>query len=412
MQTENLYIYSILKDNKISNINNIRPEYMMDTINSEIYKCMLECVIEKEVINIDTLKDYVYEYGYNENVKKSIINRLISIDKMIAYPADSICSDLKDKYIEKLKDKLVCDLLNKELPLETKVKCINEVNYKLLENINENEVINYQADLNNFINDIDKNEIPMIRKRSIELKNEYFKLMFGDFLRPVVYILAGLPGFHKTSIIINFIKYLTELKKMGLVFTFEDPIDIWRFKYLAIKDSLNFNDLMNFHYTEGMRYKIKQNYTKIENNKIWISHSGYNIQQFINEIDRQMLIRKFDYIVIDYIELFRYNHNDEPRQLKMIMNELRRISIKYLIPIIVLSQIDRRRDEKEDEVTPILKDLYGSSGLEKAARRVMMIGGYRNDNIRHIFVRKSSYTALCNFKIEINLETGGINGIA
>jgi replicative DNA helicase len=135
-----------------------------------------------------------------------------------------------------------------------------------------------------------------------------------------------------------------------------------------------------------------------------------NIKDFIKLVKRQLQNKEFDYILIDYAMRFLYYRKDEATELRIITNELMRLSQEHYMPVILLWQLNREL-EKRSKIKyfiPHLSDMFGSSGADTDCRRAIMIGGERESDERHIFIRKASYSALYDFKIKIDQPSGRI----
>ena len=89
--------------------------------------------------------------------------------------------------------------------------------------------------------------------------------------------------------------------------------------------------------------------------------------------------RSCDLVVIDYIQLMQSDNRyqqDKREKIGEISTGLKRLALKYDVPIIVLAQLSRALEARPDK-RPILSDLKESGDLEQDAD--VVIGLYRDE---------------------------------
>jgi replicative DNA helicase len=403
MVIENTCIYNVIENNNIELIYQINPLHFIDPVNSEIWKNILLCFKDTKKCNTDDIKNYVSIQGYQDLKLKQIISKIESI-KSNYCPLPENAKDKMYKHFCIQKQKELVKILNNEhLTHSIKNNKILEINKQISENNLNNTLTSLQDSIDLYITEMNDNKQTRLNERSISCDINWVKSIFQNYIRPCPIIIGAAPGYHKTTCAINLLWYFNFKKLNGMYFSWEDNIDVLRNKYIAIKKDISKQAIDDGELTEYQKEQIKSLYKK--ENRIWVTDQPYNILQFRREIDRQMSLKDYRFIIIDYIEMFLYNYKDEPKELKKIMNEIVRICNQYMIPVIILSQINY---ENKDTIEPKLRDLFGSSGLEKSARQVIMLGGERSSNVRQVYMRKNSYGGLNKTEIEINQESGRI----
>ena len=93
------------------------------------------------------------------------------------------------------------------------------------------------------------------------------------------------------------------------------------------------------------------------------------------------------FVVIDYLQLIEYDNSGRLSQLEKITKITRSLKVmarELDVPILCLSQLSRKVEERDDK-RPVMSDLRDSGSIEQDADMVMML--YRDD-----YYNKSSST--------------------
>ena len=78
-------------------------------------------------------------------------------------------------------------------------------------------------------------------------------------------------------------------------------------------------------------------------------------------------------VVIDYLQIIRtFDRLQKHEKIELCINELKRLAKELRIAIVVLAQINRGADKRDDR-RPQLSDLKGAGGIEEAADVVMLL---------------------------------------
>ena len=83
-----------------------------------------------------------------------------------------------------------------------------------------------------------------------------------------------------------------------------------------------------------------------------------------------------DFIVIDYLQIMKYDKGREISELGSITRELKYLSKELDIPIILLSQLSRGVEQRENK-RPLMSDLRSSGEIEQDADCIIMV--YRDE---------------------------------
>lgn len=79
-------------------------------------------------------------------------------------------------------------------------------------------------------------------------------------------------------------------------------------------------------------------------------------------------------VCIDYLQIMEYpDANNEVASIRQITSELKRLARQLHVAIVLVSQLRRRGTSESDDRPPALKDLHGSSSIEKDANAVLFV---------------------------------------
>lgn len=163
------------------------------------------------------------------------------------------------------------------------------------------------------------------------------KHFIGEFKKGYIYCIAGRPGMGKTTLLKEIIKY--EKDKKITVFSLEA--------------------------------KIEKFMTGLENHK---NITAYDTIRTIEGIEKVLRDSKPDIAAIDYFQLLICEGNNFDEIYAVASVQLKKLSKKLGIPIIILSQIGRKCEERSDK-RPRLDDFrYTSYGaLQQDADCIMFL---------------------------------------
>lgn len=224
----------------------------------------------------------------------------------------------------------------------------------------------------------------------------------GEFI-----VLAARPGMGKTTLAINFsiliaerlkeenekayeaiyqlededkTKALSNFKESCVVFfSLEMDKEEIAAKFLNIIGGYNF-DLRNFSdWTDWSKNMFYEASLKVKGCPIFIDDSAdltlVDIQAKIQDFQKKYDVKL---VVIDYLQLLRYEKNRRPQnrqeEVSLISRNLKLCAKKFNIPILSLAQLSREIEKRKgDNKKPLLSDLRESGAIEQDADMVMFI---------------------------------------
>jgi replicative DNA helicase len=207
----------------------------------------------------------------------------------------------------------------------------------------------------------------------VDLDNALTGLHGGELI-----ILAARPGCGKTSFAMNIATHvgLAEEPKAAAIFSLEMPADQLLMRLLASSARVDMKKLRGGRLTPHDEEKFQEMAGKLYNAPIYIDDSG-GLSPFDLRAKARRLKQKdprLSLIIIDYLQLMHQKGKVESRQLEVaeISRALKQLAKELEVPIIALSQLSRKVEERKGG-KPMLSDLRESGSIEQDADVVMFI---------------------------------------
>jgi len=183
--------------------------------------------------------------------------------------------------------------------------------------------------------------------------------------------LAARPSMGKTAIAIFFAKQAAYDGNKVAFFSMEMSAQSITDRAILGETDINPEDWRNGSITNFELAQYEDKREKIKKTKLYIYDSS-SIR--VSDIAKICKNEKFDIIFIDYIQLMKSNLGEKTQnrnlELGNISHELKAIAMDYHIPVIALSQLNRRLDASASK-RPVLSDLRDSGELEQDADLVI-----------------------------------------
>jgi replicative DNA helicase len=195
-------------------------------------------------------------------------------------------------------------------------------------------------------------------------------------------IVAARPGVGKTSLVLNMAMHiaLKEEKAVGF-FSLEMPADQLLMRLLASAARVDMKKLRGGRLTPHDEEKFQDIAGQLFNAPLYIDDAGM-LSPFDLRAKARRLKQKtgnLGLLVVDYLQLMHQKGKVESRQLEIseISRSLKALSKELEVPIIALSQLNRKVEERKGG-KPMLSDLRESGAIEQDADVVMFI--HRDDD--------------------------------
>lgn len=367
----------------------LRADHFYNTQNKIMFEAMLSLKSLDEKINIVTI---TRELNRNKNNKwlPSDITSLLE-NGMYRTAIESIEKEIISLY-EKRNFK---ELIQKAL-----VNLDSEENFEII-----------KADLMKNIETTSSDEISIISiaecvEKAIEITEEAYNsngvitgmksgyknldVILNGFEKPSYVVIGARPGVGKTAFSLELAKRLSTNNKI-LYFSLEMPFEQLGQRLLTNITSVPLKNIKNGRITGDTFNRLLYGPNKLSNNKCYVvEKENLKIEDLVSICTSYQRKNGLDGIIIDYFTLLKsYKSFRDNRLLyNYISEELRMLSKKLKINVILLAQCNRKADEKKELQ---LNDLKETANLEQDANVVMFLEQRDDERIKRDHEPREDY---------------------
>jgi len=227
----------------------------------------------------------------------------------------------------------------------------------------------------------DRKSVPGLSTGFVELD-----AMTSGFQNSNLIIVAGRPSMGKTSFCMNIVSNVAVRSGLPVgVFSLEMSKDELMFRLICSEAWVNSHEIRRGIKSKKSWPVITTAADRIYNSPIYIDDttnlSALDIRTRARRLYSELSAenQKLSLIVIDYIQLLRGTTKFESRQQEIseISRSLKALARELNIPVVAVSQLSRRPEERGREGRPQLSDLRESGALEQDADVVIFV--YREE---------------------------------
>ena len=373
--------------------NFLEPEHFSSKINGLIFKTLKKLISNDQIADLNTLKVFL------ENDPDFISNGGISYLLKISENSISIINS-------KQYGELIFDLFIRRKLIDVGTDLIND-SYDNYEDQNSNIIIEKtESDLYNLTNDGDSQKGPKQFDDILSLTIDYaekaykksdevvgLKTGLNDFDKKIgglhksdLIIIAGRPSMGKTAFATNIAsnicnKKINNKKTNVLFFSLEMSSEQLATRVLSEISQISSEGIRTGNLSKTDFEKIIKASEKLKELSLFIDDSPALTISSIRTRSRRLKRKHgLDLIIIDYLQLISgesKNLNDNRvKEISDITRGLKAIAKELNIPVVALSQLSRKVEEREEK-RPQLADLRESGSIEQDADLVVFL--YREE---------------------------------
>ena len=373
--------------------NFLEPEHFSSKINALIFKTLKKLISNDQVADLNTLKVFL------ENDPDFISNGGISYLLKISENSISIINS-------KQYGELIYDLFIRRKLINLGTNLIND-SYDNFDDKNSDIIIeNTESNLYNLTSDGDTQKGPKQFDNILSLTIDYaekaykkssdvigLKTGLNDFDKKIgglhksdLIIIAGRPSMGKTAFATNIASNIcngknNDNKTNVLFFSLEMSSEQLATRVISELSQISSEGIRTGNLSKTDFEKIIVASEQLKNLSLFIDDSPALTISSIRTRSRR-LKRKFglDLIIIDYLQLItgesRNSNDNRVKEISDITRGLKAIAKELNIPVVALSQLSRKVEEREEK-RPQLADLRESGSIEQDADLVVFL--YREE---------------------------------
>ena len=335
-----------------------------------IFNCIVELIDAKKPVDVITARDYI-------ELQEQPKSRTWAVDfKDLAFLTEDCIGtsniDVYAQHIRTCRIKNDIELLKFNIDYDNYQVTVDEI--QKLENElldkDENSMRNIVSKTIDYIDDVSVNGT------GLSSGFESLDALTSGFRQGSLNVVAGRPSMGKSTLALNIANHLSSAKNV-LFFSLEMSQVQLMLKIVSSETNLPLHKIERNQLTENEEQFFYEKLAHAGNKSMTIIDKGGLSVKDISSIARKMNVeRSVDVILIDYLQIMRYDKGREISELGNITRELKYLSKELQIPVILLSQLSRGVESRENK-RPYMSDLRSSGEIEQDADIVMFV--YRDD---------------------------------
>lgn len=343
------------------------PELFVNLANKAVFKAIVELYNSGKGIDYLTVTELLKTKKNDKLVTYSYLSSLTS-NIFSAAHIEEHCLILRQEYIRRE--------LERE-SLLTAQSCRDDSN-DALELISEHEqkiqrITNFtQIERGKTVSEIVERMLK--RKKSengVELRPTYG--FFKKFNNSDLIILAARPSMGKTALALQLAKEIADDGYPVGFLSLEMSDSSLVMRMISMETAIPFDAIHNQEIHPNQEQAYRSGYNSISQLPIVIDDSaGMTDSQMKAKVSRMVTRNNIRILFVDYLQLMASKAGSREQEISQISRALKAVAKKYEIPVVALSQLSRRLEERSDK-RPLLSDLRESGAIEQDADVVIFL---------------------------------------
>ncbi|MBQ9840711.1 MAG: replicative DNA helicase [Erysipelotrichaceae bacterium] len=294
------------------------------------------------------------EYYISLVQNKAILRRLIESAQEISEEGMDLSNDIED--VLDLAEQKILNVTRSRRTTDFRTgKQVVQVVLKELENLQQNRGLT-----------------------GIPTNFERLDYMTNGFQRGDLIILAARPSMGKTAFALNLgLNAATIFDKTVAIFSLEMPSEQLVKRMLSSKGAVQGSKLKNGYLDNRDWNNLYDAAQELQQAKIFLDDSStIRMSDIFSKCRKLKSEHGLDIVIIDYLQLISGGKKTESRQQEVseISRNLKQLARELEVPVIALSQLSRKTEQRPGEdKRPILSDLRESGSIEQDADLVMFL---------------------------------------
>ena len=337
---------------------------------SYIFCCIVEMIDKKMPVDVLTTRDYI-------DLQEQPMSRSWAVDfKDLAFLTEDCIGvehiEVYAKHIRTCRIKNDIELCKFNIDYDNYQETVDHIQTleSELSDQSEHSMKSIVGKTVDYIDDVNENGT------GLSSGFESLDALTSGFRAGSLNVLAGRPSMGKSTLALNIANHLSSTKNV-LFFSLEMSQVQLMMKMVSGDSHIPLSKVERGHLNEDEQAKFYESLAKAGNkNMSIIDKSGLTVKNIFSTAKKLNSDKKIDIILIDYLQIMKYDKGREISELGNITRELKYLSKDLEIPIILLSQLSRGVESRENK-RPFMSDLRSSGEIEQDADLVMFV--YRDD---------------------------------
>ena len=341
----------------------------------ELYKLGVDVdivTVSNRLLNTKKLK----EIGGRETINDLALNSPLSVftNKLV----DQLNEQTTFRTVATLLDEFKTTLSTSTDTVSTCIDYCNKINNAVSGSVETDEISTISDGVDEVIDELYKSK----SKGCIGLDCGYPSLNYylGGLQKGKIYIIGARASMGKSALAMNISEYVAR-KNNVLFISLEMDRREYAQRLMFSRAGIDITLVNTGRVTDEQIEKVKQQEEYLKSLNLYIETKT---PCKVSDIELSIIKLKStkgscDLVVVDYLQLLTPNSKSgKNREVEVaeMSRELKNLAVKYNVPIIVLSQLSRALETREDK-RPILSDLRESGSIEQDADVVMFV--YRDE---------------------------------
>ena len=364
----------------------ITTKVPIDYIPKGIYNIIYNSILELYKLGVDVDIVTVSNRLMNTKKLKDIGGRTVINELALNAPSSSLTSRIVDEVLQQTTYRKVASVVDE---FKDKLSTATEINPVCMEycstissiisgNVESDKVESISAGADDVISDLYKSK----EKGCIGLDCGYPSLNYylGGLQKGKIYIIGARASMGKSALAMNIAEYVSKTNNVLFVSLEMDKKEYAQ-RLMLGRAGVDISVVNTGRISEEQIQRVKEQKCYLDTLSLYIETKTpcrvSDIELAI--INLQSTKGSCDLVIVDYLQLLTpTSRSGKTRETEVseMSRELKNLAVKYNVPILVLSQLSRALESREDK-RPMLSDLRESGAIEQDADVVMFV--YRDE---------------------------------
>lgn len=358
----------------------LRPSHFYSSTFSLIYTACLELYNKQQAVDMLTVGRWLADNNRIDEIGgRNVLVRLVA-DFDIGIHTDLYAQTIIEKYQRREAIRIgqtIQDIANNAIDWQEGRKQLISQFFELTQDAAHADLVH--------VREIVPQEFDKIERRANGLESPGMTCGFYDldemtqgFKDSDLVIIAGRPGSGKTAITLNVARNVARLHDATVaVFSLEMSKEQLVNRLIAAETKIQSNKLNVGNIEEFEWEKLGDAFTKISGLPIYIDDTAnITVPEMRTKLMRLKQRDGLGLVIIDYLQLMEGGSDNRVQDLSKITRSLKRLARELNIPVIVLSQLNRGVESRQNK-RPVMSDVKDSGSIEQDADLIIML--YRDE---------------------------------